>query len=64
MHNPKRRAKDDDAFANDNGEAEQKLFQEAFEKSCIRHKKLIYVDNAKNWKAPKKIFNEVIDFLN
>ena len=64
MHNPKRRAKDDDAFANDNGEAEQKLFQEAFEKSGIRHKKIIYVDNVKNWKAPKKIFNEVIEFLN
>ena len=64
IHNPKRRAKDDDAFANDNGEEEQKLFQEAFEKSGIKHKKLIYVDDAKNWKTPKKIYNEVIDFLN
>lgn len=63
MHHPENRIYDRDAFSNENGKIEQKLFIDAFNKSKI-HKAIIFVDTPDGkWRPKSDILNDVLEFL-
>lgn len=63
MHHPENRIYDKEAFSNENGNREQKLFIEAFNKSRI-HKAIIFVDTVDGkWRPKSDILDDVLGFL-